>query len=416
MSEERPSTRRRPLDGLRVLDVTWFGAGPIAMRTLANLGADVIRIETQRRPDGLRLAAPRPPGTQSLNVSGFYNNFNAEKRSVAIDLARPEGHRLGLRLVEWADVFMTNMTNRAVRQVGLTWDEVREANPGIIGLYEPMQGLTGPHTEFIGFGAVLSAITGLNYLSGDASEPPNGVGTNYPDYVINPGHGVIAILAALRHQRRTGEGQLIDMSQLESTVAALSGPVFAWDNAGVEYQRAGNRVPYAAPHGAYPVASYADEVGRWIAIACVTEEQWRSAATVMGGEAWLADPRFESLEARKAHEDELDALVSAWTGERTGEDVTAALQPAGVPVGMVLKASELLRDPHLEARSYYAYLDHPEAGRRAYDGPGFRLSETPHEVRAAAPVLGEHTFEVATEVLGLSPDEVGRLIAEEILY
>ena len=236
------SEDRRPLRGLRVLDVTWFGAGPIAMRTLANLGADVVRIETQRRPDGLRLVAPKPPGDASLNVSGFYNNFNAEKRSVAIDLARPEGHELGLRLVRWADVFMTNMTNRAVRQVGLTWDEVHEANPGIIGVYEPMQGLTGPHTEFIGFGAVLSAITGLNYLSGDASEPPNGVGTNYPDYVINPGHGVIAILAALRHQRRTGEGQLIDMSQLESTVAALSGPVFAWDNAQVEYQRSGNRV------------------------------------------------------------------------------------------------------------------------------------------------------------------------------
>ena len=410
------SEDRRPLRGLRVLDVTWFGAGPIAMRTLANLGADVVRIETQRRPDGLRLVAPKPPGDASLNVSGFYNNFNAEKRSVAIDLARPEGHELGLRLVRWADVFMTNMTNRAVRQVGLTWDEVHEANPGIIGVYEPMQGLTEPHTEFIGFGAVLSAITGLNYLSGDASEPPNGVGTNYPDYVINPGHGVIAILAALRHQRRTGEGQLIDMSQLESTVAALSGPVFAWDNAEVEYQRNGNRVPYAAPHGAYPVASYAGEAGRWIAIACIDETQWQAAAEVMGSHAWTVDPRFATLEARKAHEDELDALIEAWTSARTGEDATALLRAAGVPVGMVLKASELLADAHLRERDYYAYLDHAEAGRRAYDGPGFRLSETPHEVRRAAPLLGEHTFEVATEILGLDPDEVGRLVAEEVLY
>ena len=133
---------RRPLRGLRVLDATWFGAGPIALRTIANLGANVVRVETQRRPDGLRTVAPRPIGNPSLNVGGFYNNFNAEKRSVAIDLAKPEGRELGLRLVQWADVFMTNMTNRAVRQVGLTWDEVQAANPGIIGLYEPMQGLT----------------------------------------------------------------------------------------------------------------------------------------------------------------------------------------------------------------------------------------------------------------------------------
>jgi len=407
---------RRPLRGLRVLDATWFGAGPIALRTIANLGANVVRVETQRRPDGLRTVAPRPIGNPSLNVGGFYNNFNAEKRSVAIDLAKPEGRELGLRLVQWADVFMTNMTNRAVRQVGLTWDEVQAANPGIIGLYEPMQGLTGPHTEFIGFGAVLSAITGLNYLSGHESEPPNGVGTNYPDYVVNPGHGVIAILAALRHKRRTGEGQLIDMSQLESTVAALSGPVFAWDNAGVEYRREGNRVPYAAPHGAYRVASYSGEANRWVAIACISEDHWQAAATAMGHLEWLADGRFESLEARKAHEDELDHEVGEWAASHTGEQVTGALRAAGVPAGMVLKASELLNDDHLEARSYYAYLDHAEAGRRAYDGPGFRLSETPHEVRAAAPLLGEHTFEVATEILGLEPDEVGRLIAEEVLY
>ncbi|MGE3960079.1 MAG: CaiB/BaiF CoA transferase family protein [Dehalococcoidia bacterium] len=411
------SDRPRPLDGVRVLDLSWFGAGPIAMRMLANLGADVVRIETQRRPDGLRLVQPRPPGNASLNVSGFYNNFNAEKRSITIDLVKPEGHALGLRLVEWADIFMTNMTNRAVRQVGMTWDVVRRANPGIIGLYEPMQGLTGPRTEFIGFGAVLSAITGLNHLAGSEEEPPLGVGTNYPDYVINPGHGVIAILAALRQQRRTGEGQLIDMSQLESTVAAMSGPVFAWDNASVGYRREGNRVPHAAPHNVYAVASYGgDTVDRWVAIACETDEAWRALAGAIRRTDWCDDRRFATVADRKAHEDEIDAAVGAWCAGRSGEEVVATLRAAGVPAGMVLNAVEVLHHPHLDARDYYAWLDQLDHGRRAYDGPGFRLSETPLELRRAAPMLGEHTLEVATEILGLSEDEIARLVADEVLY
>lgn len=409
------ATRPRPLEGLKVLDLTWFGAGPIALRIMANLGADVIRIETEKRPDGLRVVGPKPVGDNSLNVSGYYNNFNSEKRSIAIDLTHPEGHALGMRLVEWADLFMTNMTNRAVRQTGMTWEQVRGANPRIIGMYEPMQGMTGPHTEYMGFGAVLSALCGLNYLAGSEGNRPVGVGSNYPDYVVNPGHGIIAMMAAIRHQRRTGQGQLIDMSQFESSVAVLSAPVFAWDNAGIEYVRQGNRVPYAAPHGAYRTSEVDDRPDRWLALACLTDDQWRAAAEAMGHADWAEDPRFVSLDGRKTHEDELDAIIASWAAEQHGPSALEALQAAGVPAGLVLNATEVLHDPHLEEREYYAYPEHPEAGARAYDGPGFRLSNTPHEVRGAAPLLGEHTFEVATEVLGLEPDEIGRLIAEDVL-
>lgn len=409
------SNAKRPLEGVKILDVTWFGAGPIAVRIMANLGAEVIRIETEKRPDGLRAAGPKPAGNASLNVSGYYNNFNSEKKSVAIDLTNPEGHALALRLVKWADIFMTNMTNRAVRQVGLTWEQVHEANPGIIGLYEPMQGLTGPHTEYMGFGAVLSALCGLNYQAGYEKNRPIGVGSNYPDYVVNPGHGIIAMMAALRHKRRTGEGQLVDMSQLESSVAVLSAPVFAWDNAGVEYLRQGNRVHYAAPHGAYRTREDEARPDQWIAIACLTDAQWQAAAGAMGRPEWANDARFASLAARKTNEGALDALVSGWAATQPGQHAMDILQAAGVPAGLVLNATEVLHDPHLKAREYYAYPDHAEAGKRAYDGPGFRLSKTPNEVRGAAPLLGEHTFEVATEVMGLTPDEAGRLMAEGVL-
>lgn len=409
------SDRHRALNGLKVLDLTWFGAGPIATRALASMGADVIRVETAKRPDGLRLVGPRPPGNLSLNVSGYYNNFNAEKRSITIDLTTERGHGLGLDLVRWADVMMTNMTMRAVRQIGMTWDTVREANPRLVAMYQPMQGLTGPHTEFVGFGAVLSAVCGVNGLAGFEGAPPIGVGTNYPDYVVNPMHAVIALLAAVRHQRKTGEGQLIDMSQLESSVAALSTPVFAVAN-GAAYPRQGNRAPYAAPHGVYRTTEAGDRADRWLALACLDESQWRAAARVMGHEQWAADPRFASLAARKVNEDALDALVSGWAASQHGPTALAALQAAGVPAGLVLQASEILADPHLTARAYYTYLDHPEAGVRAYDGPPVRLSATPVELRRAAPLLGEHTVAIATGILGLSEDETAALIAEQVLF
>ncbi len=409
------SDRPRALDGLKVLDLTWFGAGPIATRALANMGADVIRVETAKRPDGLRLVGPRPPGNASLNASGYYNNFNAEKRSITIDLTTERGHELGLDLVRWAGVMMTNMTMRAVRQVGMTWDTVSRANPSIVAMYQPMQGATGPHTEFVGFGAVLSAVCGVNGLAGFEGAPPIGVGTNYPDYVVNPMHAVIALLAAVRHQRKTGEGQLIDMSQLESSVAALSTPVFAQAN-GVGYPRQGNRAPYAAPHGAYRTAEAADRADRWLVLACLDEARWHAAAHAMGHPEWATDPRFATLAARKANEDALDALIADWAAQQHGPSAFATLQAAGVPAGLVQRASEVLADPHLAARGYYAYLDHPEAGVRAYDGPPVRLSATPVELRRSAPLLGEHTIEIATTILGLSEDETATLIAEQVLH
>ncbi len=403
---------RRLLEGVKVLDLSWFAAGPIGMRALASMGADVVRIETEKRPDLLRIVPPRPEGTGGYNVSGYYNNFNAEKRSVTIDLTTERGHGLGLALVRWADVFMTNMTNRAVAKIGMTWEQVSAANPGIVAMYQPMQGLTGPRSEFLGFGAVLSTICGLNYLAGSEGNPPIGVGTNYPDYALNPIHAAIALLAALRHRRRTGEGQLIDMSQLESAVAAMSGPLFAFDNAGVEYRRTGNRVPFAAPHGAYRVQG--DD--RWLVLACLDDAQWRSFAETCGHAEWADDARFATLAGRKANEDALDALVGDWAEGQDGVEAMDRLQAAGVPAGLVQSASEVLADEHLVERGYFAYLDHPEAGRRAYDGPGWRLSRTPIEVRGAAPMLGEHTSEVCMEILGLDADEIADLVQEQVLH
>ena len=401
---------KRPLEGLKVLDLSWFGAGPIASRALALAGADVVRLETTKRPDALRAGGPRPPGSEGYNVSGYFNNFNNEKRSITIDLTTERGHELGLGLVRWADIFLTNMTNRAIEQVALTPDVVFAANPSIIGLYQSMQGLDGPHQGFLGFGAVLSAIAGASYTMGFEHHAPVGPGS-YTDFVVNPMHAVVALLAAVRHRRRTGEGQLIDMSQLESSVAAMALPLFAHDNGGIEHRREGNRVPWAAPHGAFRVAGE----DRWVTLACDTEGRWQALAEACGHPEWAQDSRFATLADRKSNEDALEALVAEWASTQDEHEAVRCLQAADVPAMVVQEALDVLRDDHLAARGYFAYPEHAEAGRRAHDGPGWRLSRTPVEIRGPSPLLGEHTYEVCAEVLGLSADEIAELVLENVL-
>lgn len=410
------SASQRPLAGVKVLDLSWFGAGPIAGRALASAGADVIKVETVKRIDGLRAMAPRPRGARGYNLSGYFNNYNADKRSVTIDLTTERGHELGLVLVRWADVMITNMTNRAVQQVGMGWETVSRENPRLVAVYMPMMGTTGPHKDFQGFGAMLTAICGMNYLAGFAENRPVGVGTNYPDYVVNPIHAYIATLAALRHARATGEGQAIDVSQDESSVAAMSLPLFMHDNGGGAYVRAGNRVPYAAPHGAYRARDTADRPDRWVALACLDEGQWRTLASdISGHPEWAEDARFRTLADRLSNEESLDSLVAAWVAEQDGEELVGRLQSAGIPAGLVQNAREMLEDEHVRERGYFVQLEHAEAGLRWYDGPGWRMSESPVGLDRAAPMLGEHTFDVAMDLLGLSADEIADLVAEGVL-
>jgi benzylsuccinate CoA-transferase BbsF subunit len=278
-----------------------------------------------------------------------------------------------------------------------------------------MQGYAGPHKNYLGFGAVLTPITGYSYLSGFPERLPFGLGTNYPDYVINPGQTLIAILAALHYRHRTGKGQRVECAQLESSVAPLAPAIFDYTANGVVQNRAGNHVAEAAPHNAFKCKPLSD-AGRpideqWAVIACFSDDQWRALVTQMGSPDWAIDPKFATPEARKQNEDELDANINTWTADKDPYDVMHDLQARGVPAGVVQSAREVLdRDEHLKERGYYAYLDHPEAGRTAYDGPPFKMSETPGELRWPAPLLGEHTEYVCKELLGLSDDEIADLL------
>ena len=315
------SERKAPLEGIKVADFSWFGAGPICAEHLATYGATVVRVESETRIDSLRVVAPFAKGKTGYNVSGYFNNFNAGKLSLTLNLNSEEGQAVARRLVAWADVFLTNITPRVVERWCLTYENLVKINPQIVALYQPMQGYDGPHRDFLGFGAVLTPITGYNYLSGFPNRPPIGLGTNYPDYVINPGHALVALLAALRYRRRTGKGQRIECAQLESSISPLGPAIFDYTVNGRVQQRSGNGIPNAAPHNAFKCRSLnpgssapADE--QWIAIACFTDEEWRALVEAMGSPDWARDGKFATLAGRKEHEADLDAHVNAWTADK----------------------------------------------------------------------------------------------------
>ncbi|MEX2081547.1 MAG: CoA transferase, partial [Dehalococcoidia bacterium] len=282
---------KRPLDGIRVADFSWFGAGPIATQTLATFGAEVIRIESETKIDSLRVVHPfamNEDGSfkNGYNISGYFNNFNAGKLGIQLNLNTEKGQELGYRIIEKSDIFLSNFTPRVIDKWNLRYEQISAINPRIIAAYQPMQGLEGPHKDFLGFGAVLTPVTGISYMSGFPHQGPIGVGTNYPDYVINPGHTITAVLAALRYRNRTGKGQRIELPQLESVVNTLGTAVADYLANGHEQFRSGNRSPIMAPHGAFRCADDAESVmssDRWVIIALRNDGLWRKVVETIGG-------------------------------------------------------------------------------------------------------------------------------------
>ncbi len=411
---------KQPLTGIKVADFSWFGAGPICAENLASFGATVVRVESESHPDGLRGVAPFAAGKTGYNVSGYFNNYNAGKLDLTLNLNTDLGKEIARKLIAWCDIFITNHTPRVLERWHLEYEDVRAINPTVIAAYQPMQGFEGPHKYFMGFGAVLGPITGYSYLSGYPNRPPMGLGTNYPDYVINPGHTIVGILAALRYRKKTGKGQMVELAQIESSVSPLAPALMDYAANGRVQCRAGNRLPHAAPHGAFRCQDNtwnSQPEDRWIALGVFDDAQWRGLVDAMGSPSWARAAKFATHRDRKENEDELEAHLTEWTRAHTAEALMELLQSKGVPAGVVENARDMLdSDEHLKARGYFVYLDHPETGRAAYDGPPFRLSKTPGVLRTPAPLLGQHNEQVCKEILGMSDDEIAEALIEQALY
>ena len=425
--------KRLPMQGIRVADFSWFGAGPYVTRLFAIYGAEVIRIESNAKIDGMRWQAPRKPDvTQTYNISGMFNNFNPGKLGITLKLNVPKGIEIAKKLISISDVVLDNFNPGMMESWGLTYEELVKIKPDIIVTTMPVMGITGSYKLWRGFGTSIRTLAGIDYITGNPDRPPIGTGMlAFPDFTCNPYHSITAILSALHYRNRTGKGQFIELAQFESTVCWSETTILDYTVNNHIQIAINNRLPYAAPHGVYRCHGEESEVDycampesepdhrkkdeRWVAIAVFNEKEWQSFCNVIGNPSWTKDKKFVTFLGRKENEDELDRLVGEWTKDKSPEDVMVRLQKAGVAAGVVQDGEDLqTRDPQLKERGYYVYLDHPEAGRIAHDGLTFALSKTPGEVRRA-PLLGEHNEYVYREVLGLSEDEVNQLIMEGVL-
>jgi benzylsuccinate CoA-transferase BbsF subunit len=396
------------LDGVRVVDFSWVGAGSFTTRLLAEHGADVIKIESSTHLDSLRIGPPFAGGVKGVNRSGYFAERNAEKRSVTVDLKRPEGAELVRRLIESADIVANNFRPGVMDGLGFGYDEVAAINPGVIYLAMSMQGATGPESTYLGYGITIAAVSGLTALSAEPGRYPVGTGTHFPDHIPNPGHAVVAVLAALRHRRRTGEGQQIELAQTETTIAGIGPQLMRWTAEGEETPPRGNRDPRWAPHGVFPTAG----ADRWIAIVARDDAEWQALAAELGLDA-AATPTAAS---RLADADRIGADVAQATRDRDGVDLMHRLQSAGVPAGVVADARFLVdEDPQLAARGHWRRLDHPEMGRALYGTAPFRLSATPGVLERPAPLLGQHTRDVLHDLLGLDDARIDALEADGVL-
>ncbi|KIF69841.1 hypothetical protein HY68_16660 [Streptomyces sp. AcH 505] len=404
-----------PLRGVRVVDFTWLGAGPYTTRTLADHGAEVIRVESSKRMDRLRVLPPFRDGDRagSVNRSGYYADRNSNKLSVTFNLKHPEAVALVLRLIAQSDIVTSNFTPGTMRGLGLGYDEARAVKDDIIYIEMGMQGAYGPDASLVGYGQTVSALTGLYHLSGLPGRLPVGTGTNYPDHVAAPAHSAFALLAALRHRRRTGEGQYIDLSQAETMVSLLGPTILDHTVNGVDQGPRGNRSAEAAPHGVYPCAG--DD--RWLALAVATDEEWKRLVGELDADELAADPRFTSLAERHRNHDALDAELAERTRTRDAFELMRRLQERGVPAAVMQTYQDLVDDdPQLRHRGHFAVLDHPEMGPSVYNAPPFRLPALEEPVmRTPAPLFGQHTREVCGRLLDLDGAEIDRLVEDGVL-
>ncbi|MEV6227430.1 CoA transferase [Saccharopolyspora shandongensis] len=401
-------TAALPLEGVRVADFTWVGAGPFLTKLLADHGADVIKVESRTRTDPIRSMVPFRDGKPGTDRSGYFANRNSSKRSICLDLKHPEGRRVALDLIARSNVVANNFTPGTMDRLGLGYDEVREIRPDIVYLEMPMQGASGPHRDFRGYGLTIAAAGGLLGLSGYPDRPPVGTGTNYPDHVPNPLHGAVAVLAALRNRQRTGQGEYIELAQLESTVNAI-GPALLAASAGHQPERMANDDVVAAPHGVYPCSG----VDSWCAIAVFTNSQWSGLSRVLGTPAWAGRADLADEPGRRSSRRELDDLLASATKSWDADDLAAALADTGVPASPVRDADGVLNhDPQLQARGHWVRLDHPVMGPSVYDGIPYRLSRTPGHLRGPAPLLGGDSRAVCVELLGMD-EKTYEALAEE---
>ena len=404
----------QPLENYRILDLSRIWAGPYCTKLLADMGAEVIKMESlsvydsHRGPvDPARGIAAYPdgePGEEPWNRNGWFNCLHFSKYGVTLELTSPEGRAVFEKLVSISDVLIENFRQGSLARLGYDYDALRKSRPDLIYVSMPAFGNNGPWQSYLAYGIGQEQLSGMAHMTGYAGEGPMKSGINHGD-PITGSHAAGVVLAALRHRRRTGQGMFIDVSQQESAVSLIGAEVLAYQISGQEPERNGNRSSRVAPHNAYPCRG--DD--RWITIAVTNDQQWRFLAELVGGPELAGDQRFATNEGRLENQDDLDGMISGWTASQDAFQLTDRLQRIGVPSSPVLRGPDLLDDPHYKHRDTFVELDHPQVGVRRYPGISWKMSATPGQIKWASPTLGQHNGQIYGQLLGLTEDEISGL-------
>ena len=403
------ASRPLPLEGVRVLDLGQFIAMPFCTLWLAWLGAEVILVESRRHLVS-RAGPPFVAGHErDPDASGYANLLYGSKKSCTVDMMTAPGRDIVRRLAGRCDVMIDNFSTGVLEKLGLSYDVISAANPSIVAVSCGAFGRSGPMKDARGLHSAVNLFSGVADVTGYPDGAPRILGSVLPD-PLSGTYAMFAIMAALHHRRRTGEGQFIDLAMYEAMLTLVPEAVIDLTLNGVEPKRGGNRDRLKAPHGIYRCR----EVDSWLALSVESDDAWQALCRVAGRTEWRADARFVDAPARVANVAALDAEIERWTRQMDVRELTAALQAAGIAAGPVLRPDELLDDPQLQARGAVVTTDHPIAGTRRQLGLPWRMDSLGVEYRRA-PLLGEHTHEILTKLLGVSDAEYAQLEADNVL-
>jgi benzylsuccinate CoA-transferase BbsF subunit len=409
------------LAGYRILDFGTAFASPMAAHLLADMGAEVIKIESQTRLDGLRLGRPIVGEDIAGGDRGewpeyqpVFHGLNRSKLGVTVNIKHPEGVELLMRLVRVCDVVVNNFSPGVMDRAGLGYDTLRAEKPDLIYVSLPAAGESGPLRDIVTYAPVIAALAGISGLVGYSGRREDFVGTLQVAFCDAVGalHAVVAILAALRHRKATGEGQAIEVAQWEAAASMLGEGLLDYVMNGRVLSPAGNSHPAMVPHDNYRCTGE----DTWVAIAVRSEDEWRAFCRATDHPEWADDARFADAYRRRQHRSELDTLITIWTSQRTPYEVMETLQAAGVAAMPVMNLEDQFRDPHLRAREIHLESEHPKVGLEFLHGIPWHLSDTPGRIRRPAPLLGEHNQYVFGELLGLPEAEIQRLVEAGAIY
>ncbi|HKD67276.1 MAG TPA: CoA transferase [Candidatus Binataceae bacterium] len=406
-----PDPSARPLTGLRVLDFSWVWGGPFCTLQLAQLGADVIRVESANRLCLFRKLLPFADNIAGPNRSGLFNQVNQGKRSVVLELNNPAAVEVARRMVRWADVVVENFAPGVLERLGLGYGELRRLRPDLIMLSISGYGQSGPYRNYVSYGGITGAHSGFYAHNGPSEDEPRDLGATYAD----PAAGIMgatAILLALANKAMTGEGQYIDLAMMEALGTLAAEGLLEVAMNGREPRRLGNHDRWMSPHQCYKARGDAE---MWVSIAVGSEDEWRSLCTAMDQPELADDPRFATAALRKTNESELERIIERWTKERDRWEITETLQRAGVAAFPTLSNKDLFEDPHMMERGFVIEIDHPEIGPRKHTSQPWTMSGTSNRKLPRAPLLGEHTVEVLQSVFAYSDEEIEMLKAQGAL-